>query len=159
MNATAADDVQASHCTVELSERNADSPVSVSLLQDLAQRAIDITGRQGGDISLVVCDDDFISDLNREYRGKNGPTDVLSFPMIETAVHEDFRPILGDIVISVQTAAVQARDMGTALQEEFTFLFIHGLLHLLGYTHDQSQDEQLMMDTAHEILSGIKGNP
>jgi probable rRNA maturation factor len=155
----AADDVRATECTVELSENSGDSPVPLSLLNALAQRACDITGSRGGEISLVVCDDGFIAALNREYRGKNCPTDVLSFPMMETTVSDERNHILGDIVVSVQTAAVQARDLGNTLQEEFAFLFIHGMLHLLGYTHSQRQDEKIMMDTAHEILSGIKGNP
>ena len=130
----------------------------VSTLKKVAQTTFEVTGMPAGEISLVICDDIFIAELNREYRRKNRPTDVLSFSMDGNEVCNDANPVLGDIVISVQTAAVQARDQGTTIEEEFIFLFIHGLLHLLGYTHDHGDDEKVMMDMTSEILSGIKGN-
>jgi probable rRNA maturation factor len=111
-----------------------------------------------GEISLVVCDDAFISELNRAYRKKNRATDVLSFSMRDVVSGDSSDPVLGDIIISVQTAEVQAREEGTTIEEEFKFLFTHGLLHLLGYTHDQRDDEKLMMGMTKEILAGIKGN-
>ena len=82
----------------------------------------------GGDpeISLVFCDDPFIQNLNAEYRGKNAPTDVLSFAQGDPEV-------LGDIVISVPTAIRQAAAAGWALESEIALLAVHGLLHLLGY--------------------------
>jgi len=78
------------------------------------------------EISVVLCDDPFIQTLNAEYRGKDRPTDVLSF------AQED-ADILGDIVISLPTAARQAEAAGWPLESEIALLGIHGLLHLLGY--------------------------
>jgi probable rRNA maturation factor len=86
------------------------------------------------ELSLVLCDDDFIHQLNRDYRGKDKPTDVLSFEQ------DPDSGILGDLVISVPTAAQQARTHRHSLEREIEWLFLHGALHLLGY--DDETDEQ-----------------
>jgi probable rRNA maturation factor len=158
MKDTASIEAYKKRVSIALTEKKVKSPVSVATLKTIAQKTCEVTRMPGGEISLVVCDDNFISDLNRVYRGKNNPTDVLSFPMgCNTDPNaEDF--ILGDIIISVPTAVAQAADLGSTVEEEFIFLFIHGLLHLLGYTHDHEDDEKVMMEAAKEIQSGIKGN-
>jgi probable rRNA maturation factor len=143
--------------SVGLSEKNASAPVALNTLEEAARTAFEVTGMQGGEISVVACDDLFIAGLNRAYRGKNSATDVLSFPMQSKADGEDSEGMLGDIIISVQTTEVQARTLKSTVQEEFIFLFIHGLLHLLGFTHDKPQEEKKMMDTAREIQLAIKG--
>ena len=79
--------------------------------------------------------------LNRQYRGKDKPTDVLSFPL----AHELQPFLLGDVVISVETAARQARRRGYSLREELQTLLIHGVLHLLGYDHEVSRREAIRM--------------
>src|SRR5437868_6791543 len=79
------------------------------------------------ELSLVFCDDDFIRTLNRDYRGRDRPTDVLSFPQ------EGECGQLGDLVIAVPTAQRQAKAHGHPLAAEIEWLFLHGLLHLLGY--------------------------
>lgn len=82
----------------------------------------------------MFCDDPFIHTLNRDYRGYDKPTDVLSFPQdLEAGV-------LGDVVISVPTAARQAEQRSQPLEAEVEWLYIHGLLHLVGY--DDSTDEE-----------------
>ena len=78
------------------------------------------------EISVVLCDDEFIRALNARYRGQDKPTDVLSFPQEDPEV-------LGDIVISLPTAARQANSAGWTLENEVALLCVHGLLHLLGY--------------------------
>jgi probable rRNA maturation factor len=79
--------------------------------------------------------------LNRQYRGKDKPTDVLSFPLAD-----ELQPsLLGDVVISVETAARQARRRGHSLREELQTLLIHGVLHLLGYDHEVSRSEAIRM--------------
>ena len=86
------------------------------------------------ELSLVFCDDPFIHVLNRDYRGKDKPTDVLSFTQdVESG-------ILGDVVVSVPTAQRQADAQGHPLAREVEWLFLHGALHLLGY--DDETDEQ-----------------
>jgi probable rRNA maturation factor len=97
--------------------------------------------KRGGETSVLFVDDHEISELNKIYRKKNGPTDVLSFPC-------DFQhsavSVLGDIVISVPMAARQADSKGHPLVHEIVFLLIHGILHLLGYDHHRSSDRKKM---------------
>ncbi len=97
------------------------------------------------EISVVLCDDLFIQDLNREYRGKDKPTDVLSFA-------QDDPNILGDIVISLPTAAGQAAAAQWPLESEIALLGIHGLLHLLGYDDETAEGAREMQRRTEAIL-------
>jgi probable rRNA maturation factor len=89
------------------------------------------------ELSVVLADDEFIRDLNSRFRGIDKATDVLSFP-------QDDELILGDIVISLETAARRAEDEDMSLKEETAFLFIHGLLHLKGFDHTTEEEEKEM---------------
>lgn len=101
------------------------------------------------EISLLVTDDMSIREYNKAYRGKDSATDVLSFPM-----NEDI--MLGDIAISFDTAKWQAADNGINIDRETAFLFIHGLLHLLGYDHERSEkDEKEMFEMQESILKKL----
>ncbi len=86
------------------------------------------------DFSVVIVSDRKISQLNKTYRGRKGPTDVLSFE----AGQDDY---LGDIIISAETAERQARQLGHSLEKELKILMIHGFLHLLGYDHETDHGE------------------
>ena len=92
-------------------------------------------GCKNGELSLVFCDDQEIKALNKEYRRRNKPTDVLSFALRENSCDQMINNVLGDIVISVTTAKRQAREQGLSLREEIVRLLIHGCLHLVGYDH------------------------
>ena len=87
-------------------------------------------------IELLIVDDESITALNRDHRGKETPTDVLSFPLEPV-----FGAPLGSIVISLDTARVQAAQVGHSLEEELKVLFLHGLLHLLGFDHECDKGE------------------
>jgi probable rRNA maturation factor len=101
---------------------------------------------QDAELSLVLTDDENIMALNLQHRNKPEATDVLSFPM-------DDELILGDIVISLDTAAAQAKDAEIPLELEVAFLFIHGFLHLIGYDHETSaEDEEEMFTLQEDIL-------
>ncbi|HEB29477.1 MAG TPA: rRNA maturation RNase YbeY [Spirochaetes bacterium] len=154
---------------IYIKRENRGLPVSLDKLDKLSCAAFELTGKKSGDISLVVCDDGFIRELNKKYKGIDGPTDVLSFSMREGEKLQIGGDILGDIVISVDTAQRQARvrsdfhfnkmyldgsHKNKSLQKEFLFLFTHGLLHLLGYTHGNPEREKIMMDQAKKLLSG-----
>ena len=91
---------------------------------------------------LRLCDDSLIHQLNRDYRGKDKPTDVLAFAQREGEGGELCPEILGDIVVSLQTADAQAKE---GLYSEVAFLCAHGLCHLLGYDH-QDDEEELQMN-------------
>lgn len=87
-------------------------------------------------VSLFLTDDVTVRSLNSEYRNKDQPTDVLSFSQLEGENKLLTSPLLGDIVISVQTAVRQARERDLEIEEELLRLIIHGLLHLAGYEHE-----------------------
>ena len=110
------------------------------------------------EVSVVFTDDASIQVLNRQYRGKDASTDVLSFPLAEDS--EEFEVdmaqqsvALGDIVISMEHAARQAELYGHSLQRELAFLSVHATLHLLGYDHERSAAEEAdMFRRQREIL-------
>ena len=108
------------------------------------------------EVSILLTDDEGITILNRDYRGIDSPTDVLSFSQIEG--EDEFAPdeeenVLGDVVISVETAERQADEAGKAVEDEIDMLLVHGLLHLLGYDHAEAADEEKMFARQAEILS------
>jgi probable rRNA maturation factor len=104
------------------------------------------------ELSLALVTDPEICALNRQYRGKDKPTDVLSFPLAD-----ELQPsLLGDVVISVETAARQAQRQGHSLREELQTLLIHGILHLLGYDHEVSRREAMRMRRKErEVKAGL----
>ena len=102
-------------------------------------------------------DDNQIRVLNRKYLHRNRPTDVISFSQIEGEFNHINAKLLGDVVISVETARRQSREVNSTLQDEITFLLIHGILHLLGYDHEGSPKKSREMEVKEkELLSKIK---
>lgn len=107
------------------------------------------------EVSVLLTDDERIAELNRQYRGVDGPTDVLSFSQIEgeeMADPDTEHVVLGDVVISLETAAKQAADRGCSVEDEVDLLLVHGLLHLLGYDHAEPEDERKMFARQEAIL-------
>ncbi len=103
------------------------------------------------ELSLLLTDDAGIHPLNAQWRGVDRPTDVLSFPL-------DEGPTLGDVVISLQTAADRAQPPEWLLEDELAFLLIHGVLHLLGHDHLED-DERTAMEAAEQALWTALGRP
>ena len=108
-------------------------------------------------ISVSLVDNKFIHKMNKEYRGIDRPTDVISFAFLDNedreALYKGKEPVcLGDIYISVDKAKEQAQEYGHSLKRELSFLFVHGLLHLLGYDHMTEEDEKVMFRLQDEIL-------
>jgi len=103
------------------------------------------------EVSITLTDDEGIRRLNRTYLGKDAPTDVLAFPMDEEAEGESVR-LLGDVVVSVETAARQAEERGKALEDEIDLLVAHGLLHLLGYDDKTPQGLEQMNTRVAQVL-------
>jgi probable rRNA maturation factor len=106
------------------------------------------------DLSIVVCDDDFIQNLNKEYRDVDRPTDVLSFPSDEIDPGDGTR-YLGDIIISLPRATAQAIDAHHPVAEELSMLAIHGVLHLLGYDHHTETEKQIMWQKQAQLLLSL----
>ncbi len=113
------------------------------------------------EVSITFCDNAYIRDLNRGHRGRDAATDVLSFPLYEPfeAQHETMEPVaIGDIVISLERAAEQAEEIGHSFFEEVAFLCIHSTLHLLGYDHETSpEDEEDMCARQRAIVAEMQG--
>ena len=108
------------------------------------------------ELSLLLTDDAEIRRLNKTYRSLDQATDVLSFPQDEEAVNESGETLLGDVVISVETAARQAEEHHLSFNEELILLAIHGILHLLGYDHERSpQDARVMKDKTQMIFESL----
>lgn len=99
------------------------------------------------ELSVTFCSNDYIKELNREYREKDSATDVLSFPMytreeIEELIPEEGETVaLGDVVLSLERAREQAEELGNTFLREVAFLTVHSILHLLGYDHELSPEE------------------
>ena len=101
-------------------------------------------GVEGAECGLLLVGDKTIASLNEQYRGIPSSTDVLSFPMREGLFGALSPGLLGDVVISAETADRQARAAGRSLREELAALLIHGILHLLGYDHQTPSDARTM---------------
>jgi probable rRNA maturation factor len=103
-------------------------------------------------LSLVFCEDDFIHELNLRYRGKDSPTDVLSFLQDAAGPDPDSGPLLGDVVISLPTARRQAANRNQSLAREVEWLFLHGALHCAGYDDDTDEAAGEMDQRARLVL-------
>ena len=116
-------------------------------------------------ITLMLCDDEYIKKLNSKFRNKNTATDVLSFPLLESSspgkvVYDDVdidpdtkEVMLGDIIISYQRALAQAEEFGHTKERELTYLAIHSLLHLIGYDHKDDESKKQMRGKEEELLT------
>lgn len=141
----------------------------IELLDKLLQAAAEMEGIAEGEVDLTFVDDEAIHELNKEYRGIDRPTDVLSFAMNESLDEEmdivyeleegeeldELTDVLGDIIISVERAKAQSEDYGHSLERELGFLFVHGFLHLLGYDHQDTASEQVMMGKQETVLAQV----
>lgn len=124
--------------------------------------------------SILLVDREEIHRLNKEFRGVDRPTDVLSFPMMEYGAPGDFESekfqqtltvspeteelMLGDMVICSQVVCEQAKEYGHSLLREFSFLVVHSLLHLYGYDHIEEEDRIVMENLQKEIMQELKIN-
>lgn len=116
---------------------------------------LEIVGIEGDyEVSFSVVDEDEIQDLNRDYRGVDAVTDVLSFPLFSREELED-GAILGDIVICSQRAREQANDFGHSYEREIVYLSVHSLLHLLGYDHEEEEDKAEMRALEKEVMKRL----
>ena len=106
--------------------------------------------------NIIIVDNEYIHKLNKEYRGIDRPTDVISFALEDNddGINNGFR-VLGDIYISIDKVYEQAKEYGHSNLREICFLMIHGFLHLLGYDHMEKEAEKIMFAKQEEILNGF----
>lgn len=116
---------------------------------------MDALGFQNPELSILLLDDRRIAVLNRQYLNRTGPTDVISFPMAALRFPQIQPSLLGDIVISVETAERQARAQSAPLEDELARLMIHGILHLIGYDHEASPQAARTMRAAEKRIIAL----
>lgn len=139
-----------------VSRRGSRNPrLSTERIRTLSSRMLAHLGLLDAELSVLLVDDKLIRVLNRTHRAKDSPTDVLAFPVDEKPVHGVPR-ILGDVVISLETALRQARSRKRSLFPEVRFLLAHGLLHLIGYDHG-TRIQKRRMDAATRRLVRAAG--
>jgi probable rRNA maturation factor len=133
----------------------AEFPFPESLLERAAHAVLTHEAQSlDSELSIVLTDDARLQQLNREYLGVDAPTDVLSFPAAETDPETGARYI-GDILISIPRARVQANAAGHPLESEVQLLVVHGVLHLLGHDHAQPEEKARMWKAQAKILAGL----
>ena len=137
---------------------NGQSTVDIDLLR--VKRSLGsilkVLKKEGREISLVFVDDEGITDINRQYLGWDYPTNVIAFSMNEGEFGNINPSILGDIVISTETALRDAQAGDLSLEDEIDYLMIHGVLHLLGYDHEQPGEAEEMVQKEKEVFFTLK---
>ncbi len=137
------------------------APIRHALLELLHEEGV-----EGSEVSVLICDDDEMHRLNKQFRGVDAPTDVLAFPQDRDATLPDGTRLLGDVVISLDTAKRQAESRGHSLVTESVLLGLHGTLHLLGHddhTEEEAADmivraERIAMRLGHSFAVEARGD-
>jgi probable rRNA maturation factor len=116
-------------------------------------------GYPDAELSILIVDDQQIAQLNHQYLNREGPTNVIAFPMNQGPFSDIVPSLLGDVVISADTTHREAQSAGIGLQDRFDQLLIHGTLHLLGYDHEGTVDEaRKMEEKANELLQLLQNS-
>ena len=127
--------------SVEIINRQRKRRLNAKKWREFAERALQATGKDKRAVAIVFVADAAIKKLNRQFRGKNYATDVLSFPTEHERFEKHLKTNLGEVVISLDRAAAQAKDNGLTFTNEVAQLILHGLLHLRGYDHETDDGE------------------
>lgn len=130
-----------------------DQEVEISDIENICKLTFKKLKVKNPMFSITIVNNEKIKEINREYRGKDTETDVISFAFEESTdyIYPDMR-FLGEIYISIDKAKSQAEEYGHSLKRELCFLTVHGLLHLLGYDHIEEEDRVVMRKLEEEIL-------
>lgn len=135
-------------------ENLSEEELDISNLKRLGMRIFKEEGQKEEEqINCIFIKDDYIKNLNKKYRGRDFTTDVLAFSFSEGKNSEFYNKLLGEIYISVETAGRNAKRYRNNLQQEVELLFVHGMLHLLGYCDDNKEDRKLMRSKEEYYLS------
>ncbi|MCE5274285.1 MAG: rRNA maturation RNase YbeY [Syntrophaceae bacterium] len=144
--------------TVDVQNEQEVLPIDAGVIEEWAHRILEILGRDGIELSVVLIDNARIRELNREYLGRDNPTNVISFPQQEGEAVVGSH--LGDVVISVEKAFEEASDAGIDPQGRIRQLLVHGICHLTGYNHeDVPEDKALEMEAAEEWVLSLLEAP
>ena len=127
--------------------------MSQKAVRQTAQAILDALGCPEAELSIVILDDEQIAGLNRRYLNRRGPTNVIAFPMQEGAFGHLTPGLLGDVAVSVETAKREALAAGMRIDRRFNELLVHGILHLLGYDHENDTAKaRVMEEKAAEVM-------
>lgn len=124
-------------------------------MTEKAELALNVLGCPDAELSLLFAEDRAMREINRDYRGIDAPTNVLSFAMHEGDFGDLHPEILGDVVISIETALREAKEWAMSPDIRITQLLVHGILHLLGYDHEQGPEAEREMETKSTELVRI----
>ncbi len=143
---------------MEIQIRNAQKTcrIPVRQLKTRTGMILRALGCEDRELSIAIVDDAEMRSLNRQYRNRDRSTDVLSFSQTEDDAGSPDHPLLGDVVLSAETAERQARRHDLSLEQELMLLLIHGVLHLLGYDHERSaEEERIMKDKTRHLFQKL----
>jgi probable rRNA maturation factor len=142
--------------TVLLDTRDIEGPEWICKVESFALEVLRALSLDAWELSIIFCSDSFIRQLNRDYRGIDEPTDVLSFEMGETSLREGSAVyIAGDIVISIPALARNALEYAVSADEELKRLVIHGILHLSGMDHGTNDPGEPMLKTQESVMKTL----
>jgi probable rRNA maturation factor len=143
--------------TLAIQNRQRTVAIHTPTIKRHVQRAMTYLDCADRELSVVFGSDRLLHTLNRDYRQQDRPTNVLAFPQSGTSANAPPSPLLGDVIVSLPIAAREACHLQQSLEERVTFLIIHGLLHLLGYDHDQSLPERRRMEALEaEVIQHLQ---
>jgi probable rRNA maturation factor len=144
---------------VSVSSHREPEPLRLEAFQELALHVLSMEAApEESELSVALVEVEEMAHLNEQYRGIEGPTDVLSFGCDDPCAAVADEPItLGDVIIAPEIAAAQADELGTTIESELNLLLVHGILHLLGYDHDSDEDAAVMQERERVLLDAYVG--
>jgi probable rRNA maturation factor len=130
--------------------------MALQKIKNWAKNILNALDNPEAELSIMILDDFQISELNSKYLNRSGPTNVIAFPMRDNKFKNISPNLLGDVVISSETTFRECEAAGINFEQRFVELLLHGILHLLGYDHEQSEEEAALMEAkSREVLKHI----
>jgi probable rRNA maturation factor len=141
---------------VLLDNRQNKHKISLKKVQQKARAILNALACPDAELSILIVDDLEIEDFNKKYLNRSGPTNVIAFPMRSGQFSNIAPHLLGDVVVSIETAASEGKMAGISIEERLIQLLVHGILHLLGYDHEKNKKQAYEMEQkSNEILKRI----
>ena len=137
---------------VLIDNRQSRHKISLKKTEQTVQVILDALDCPDSELSILIVDDPQIEELNQQYLDRQGPTNVIAFAMREGDFSDLSPHLLGDVVISTDTAAREAKNAAMSFEQRFNELLIHGILHLLGYDHETDEEEARIMEAKSREL-------
>ena len=140
-----------------IDNRQSSHRISLVKIRKKARVILDALGSPEAELSILLVDDTAIAQLNRQYLSRPGPTNVIAFAMREGEFADVSPQLLGDVVISVDTAEREGNESGIALEDRLNELLVHGILHLFGYDHEKNTaDARVMAEKSTALMKLIR---